>query len=44
MDFVAPVNVKQQTGQIYATLMHLHLLIHNNKQLEGMPGSHRGPS
>jgi hypothetical protein len=30
MDFVAPVNIKQQTGQIYATLMHLHLPIHNN--------------
>jgi hypothetical protein len=29
MDFVAPINIKQQTGQIYATVMHPHLLIHN---------------
>jgi len=33
MDFVASINIKQQTGQIYATLKHLHLLIHNNNHL-----------
>ena len=33
MDFVAPINIKQQTGQIHATLLHLHLLMHNNNHL-----------